>query len=88
MPSATEAKMAIREATRMHQRCEDPYYIGKTILRQNYRIKLLEQVLAKAEAYILADKEGQAEAELVAAINRINSIVDDNKNSEQRIFIN
>ena len=49
MPKTTEAKMAIREATRMHLNHEDPYFMGKTILRQSYRLKLLEKILVKTE---------------------------------------
>jgi|TARA_B110000902_G_C14261277_1_gene569842 hypothetical protein len=72
MPVKVEVKMAIREATRMHLHQQDPYYLGKTMLRQSYRLKLLEKVLAKTEAYILSGEGGREEAELIATINKIN----------------
>jgi hypothetical protein len=83
-----EAKMAIREATRMHLHHQDPYYIGKTMLRQSYRIRLLENVLLKTQAYILSCEGSKAEAELVAAIDKVNCTTSKPDNTNQRIFIN
>jgi hypothetical protein len=88
MPKTTEAKMAIREATRMHLNHEDPYFIGKTILRQSYRLKLLEKILVKTETYILSSEGRIEEAELIAAINKVNTISPIIKNSVQPILIN
>ena len=88
MTKTTEAKMAIREATRMHLNHEDPYFMGKTILRQSYRLKLLEEILVKTETYILSSKCSKEEAELIEAINKVNTISPIIKNSVQRILIN
>ena len=88
MAKTTEAKMAIREATRMHLNHEDPYFMGKTILRQSYRLKLLEEILVKTETYILSSKGSKEEAELIEAINKVNTISPIIKNSVQRILIN
>ena len=88
MAKTTEAKMAIREATRMHLNHEDPYFMGKTILRQSYRLKLLEEILVKTETYILSSKCSKEEAELIEAINKVNTISPIIKNSVQRILIN
>jgi hypothetical protein len=88
MAKTTEAKMAIREATRMHLNHEDPYFMGKTILRQSYRLKLLEKILVKTETYILSSEGSKEEAELIEAINKVNTISPIIKNSVQRILIN
>jgi hypothetical protein len=88
MAKTTEAKMAIREATRMHLNHEDPYFMGKTILRQSYRLKLLEEILVKTETYILSSEGSKEEAELIEAINKVNTISPIIKNSVQRILIN
>tara|TARA_B110000238_G_C15945539_1_gene360904 strand:- start:219 stop:485 length:267 start_codon:yes stop_codon:yes gene_type:complete len=88
MPITVEVKMAIREATRMHLYHEDPYFVGKTILRQSYRVKLLESVLAKTEAYILAGEGSKEEAALVAAINKVNTSTVEPYNDRPRILIN
>lgn len=80
--------MAIREATRMHLNHEDPYFMGKTILRQSYRLKLLEEILVKTETYILSSEGSKEEAELIEAINKVNTISPIIKNSVQRILIN
>jgi hypothetical protein len=88
MPKTTEAKMAIREATRMHLNHEDPYFVGKTILRQSYRLKLLEKILVKTEAYILSSEGSKEEADLIEAIDKVNTISPKIENSMQRILIN
>jgi hypothetical protein len=88
MPKTTEAKMAIREAARMHLNHEDPYFMGKTILRQSYRLKLLEKILLKTEAYIFSSEGSKEEAELIEAINKVNTISPIVKNDTQHILIN
>jgi hypothetical protein len=88
MPKTTEAKMAIRAATRMQLNPEDPSFMGKTLLRQSYRLKLLEKILVKTETYILSSEGSKEEAELIEAINKVNTISPIIKNSVQRILIN
>ncbi|MFQ3322803.1 MAG: hypothetical protein ACI90U_000615 [Pseudomonadales bacterium] len=88
MPITVEVKMAIREATRMHLHHEDPYFVGKTILRQSYRVKLLESVLVKTEAYILSGEGSKEQAALVAAINKVNTITVEPYNDRPRILVN
>lgn len=42
-------KMALREAARMREANEDPYYLATSLLNQNFRIRQLEGVANLAE---------------------------------------
>lgn len=78
----SQAKMAIREATRMWQRNEDPYYIAKTLLKQSYRLRQLEALLKKAEELLQANSSSQAGQELRKAIDELNQLTQ-NTDTEQ-----
>jgi|TARA_B110000902_G_scaffold246575_1_gene301798 hypothetical protein len=67
--------MAIRKATRMHLNHEDSYFMGKTILRQSYCVKLLEKILVKTETYILSSEGSKEEAALATAINKVTLVL-------------
>lgn len=43
-----ELKMAMREAARMREANEDPYFLATSILTQNFRIRQLESVASLA----------------------------------------
>jgi hypothetical protein len=47
-----ELKMAMREAARMREANEDPYFLAGTILTQNFRIRQLEAVALAAEGLL------------------------------------
>ena len=80
--------MAIREATRMHLNHQDPYFVGRTMLRQSYRLKLLEKVLLNTQAYILSGVGSKEEAELIEVINKVNTHSPQGQVNQQRIWIN
>jgi hypothetical protein len=42
-------KMAMREAARMREANEDPYYLATSLLGQNFRIRQLENIANLAE---------------------------------------
>jgi hypothetical protein len=88
MPKSVEVKMAIREATRMHLNHQYPYFLGKTMLRQSYRLKLLEKVLLNTQAYILSGGGSKEEAELINVINKVNTHSQQGQVNQQRIWIN
>lgn len=57
-----ELKMAMREAARMREANEDPYFLAASILTQNFRIRQLEHVASAAERLLQA---GPSEALLI-----------------------
>ncbi len=42
-------KMALREAARMREANEDPYYLATSLLNQNFRVRQLESVANLAD---------------------------------------
>ncbi|ROS05743.1 hypothetical protein EDC56_1295 [Sinobacterium caligoides] len=77
-PSATEKQMAIREAIRMREADEDPYYLAQTLLNQDLSIKKLKIVLALTEQ-LLEEIEVDNIEELIDAIataHRIMAVTD------------
>ena len=44
-----ELKMAMREAARMREANEDPYYLASSLLVQSFRIRQLENIANLAE---------------------------------------
>jgi hypothetical protein len=59
--------MAIREAIRMRESDEDPYYIAQTLLNQDLSIKKLKIVLEKTQQ-LLDENEVEDIEELIDAI--------------------
>ena len=57
-----ELKLAMREAARMREANEDPYFLAASILTQNFRIRQLEHVASAAERLLQA---GPSEALLI-----------------------
>ncbi|CAH0991391.1 hypothetical protein SIN8267_01495 [Sinobacterium norvegicum] len=75
-PTATERQMAVREAIRMRESEEDPYYLAKTMLNQDLSLKKLMIVLDKAETLLEAsDSEDEINTELAAAIATVYRVI-------------
>ena len=67
-----ELKMAMREAARMREANEDPYYLASSLLTQSFRIRQLENIANLAEQLIKG--EGTAEeikAQLAEALSSV-----------------
>ncbi len=79
-PSATDKQMAIREAIRMRESDEDPYYIAQTLLNQDLSIKKLKIVLEKTQQ-LLDENEVEDIEELIDAIATAHRIM----GSQQRV---
>ncbi len=69
-PTAEELETALKHAAQLREQGEDNYYIGKSLLNLNYRMKFLEDVLAKANLYLHSGEGAVEHAELVNAIER------------------
>ena len=67
-PTTEELETALKYAARLREQGEDEYYIGKSLLNLNYRIKYLEFVLNKASLYLHSGEGAVEHAELVKAI--------------------
>lgn len=62
--------MALREAARMRETSEDPYFIAKVLLNQNFRIRQLEAVLERAGQYLENNDSEELADELAEAIEK------------------
>lgn len=59
-PTNLELKTALVAAATMKEHDKDPFYIAKSLLNHNYRLKYYEELLVAADRYM---NHGQAEHE-------------------------
>ena len=71
-----ELKMAMREAARMREANEDPYYLSSSLLTQSFRIRQLENIANLAEQLIKDEGAGE---EIKTQLTDALSSVRDNK---------
>jgi hypothetical protein len=75
-PTATERQMAVKEAIRMRENEEDPYYLAKTVLNQDLCVKKLMIVLDKAETLLeQSDSTEEINIELATAIATVYRVI-------------
>lgn len=68
IPTKEQYKAALTHAAELREQGEDVYYMAKSLLSLNYRVKYLEEVLAKASLYLHSGEGAKEHAELVKAI--------------------
>lgn len=51
-PSDQELETALKKAADLREHSEDIFFLGKSLLNHNYRIRHLEHVLQAAKAYL------------------------------------
>jgi len=69
-PTKKEYEAALTHAAHLREQGEDVYYMAKSLLNINYRMKYLEDVLAKADLYLHSGEGAQEHAELVKSIEK------------------
>jgi len=72
-PTEEELNIALKTAAQMRDKKIDKYYIAKSLLSHNYRIKYLEEILHAADRYI---NRGMAEQERTHLIRTIEKAKD------------
>ncbi len=73
-PSEEELETALKMAANMRDKKIDPFFIAKTLLSHNYRIKHLEEVLQAADRYINFGMSEQERTHLIRAIEKAKDI--------------
>lgn len=68
---AKEFKMALREAARMRESNEDPYFLAASLLQQNFRVRQLEGVANLAEELLQSGSSDELLEQLQQAIETI-----------------
>ena len=66
-----ELKMAMREAARMREANEDPYYLASSLLVQSFRIRQLENIANLAEQLLKDGASEEIHAQLTEALSAV-----------------
>ena len=69
-PSDEELDTALKMAAHMRDRDIDPFFVAKSLLSHNYRIKYLEEVLQTADRYINQGMSEQEKTHLILTIQK------------------
>jgi len=67
-PTTEELEKALNHAVQLREQGEDYYFMAKSLLNLNYRIKFLEEVMDKAKLYL---HSGEAAVEHGLLVNAI-----------------
>ncbi len=70
-PTEEELKAALKMAAQMRDKKIDPFFIAKSLLSHNYRIKYLEEILHSADRYINRGMSEQEKTHLIRTIEKI-----------------
>lgn len=73
-PSDSELETALRAVEKLKEHDNDTYFVAKSLLNLNYRMKYYEELLTSADRYM---NHGQAEHErlhLLRAIEKVKEI--------------
>jgi len=72
MPQPTEEELqaALKMAAQMRDKNLDPFFIAKSLLSHNYRIKYLEEILQAADRYINRGMSEQEKTRLIMLIEK------------------
>lgn len=66
-----ELKMAMREAARMREANEDPYYLASSLLVQSFRIRQLENIADLAEQLVKSGPSEEIQSQLTEALSAV-----------------
>ena len=70
-PSNDELETALKMSANMLDKKIDPFFIAKSLLSHNYRLKYLEEILHSADRYINHGMSEQEKTHLIRTIQKI-----------------
>ena len=70
-PTEEELETALKIAAQMRDKKIDPFFIAKSLLSHNYRIKYLEEILHAADRYINRGMSEQEKTHLIRTIEKV-----------------
>jgi len=73
-PTDIELKTALIAAATMKEHNKDPFFLGKSLLSQNYRLKYYEELLSAADHYLNHGQAEQQRMKLLKCIEKIKQI--------------
>lgn len=69
-PTEKELESALKIAAQMRDKKSDPFFIAKSLLSHNYRIKYLEEIMHAADRYINRGMSEQEKTHLIRTIEK------------------
>lgn len=69
-PTDEELDAALKMAAQMRDNKVDPFFIAKSLLSHNYRIKYLEEIMRTADRYINRGMSEQEKTHLIRTIEK------------------
>ncbi len=69
-PSDEELATALKMAEQMRDKNIDPFFVAKSLLSHNYRIRYLEEILQTADRYINQGMSEQEKTHLIRTIQK------------------
>lgn len=72
-PTKEELAAALAEAARMREQGEDEYFVAKSLLNHDYRLKLYEQLYQSVEHYLRSGQSDTEHGKLMKILDKIRS---------------
>ena len=69
-PTEEELETALKMAAHMRDKKIDPFFVAKSLLSHNYRMKYLEEILHAADRYINLGMSEQEKTHLIRTIEK------------------
>jgi len=85
-PTEEELEAALRMAAQMRDKKIDPFFVAKSLLSHNYRIKYLEEILHAADRYINRGMSEQEKTHLIRTIEKAKDAESFTSNRERGSF--
>lgn len=70
-PTEEELEAALKMAAQMRDKKIDPFFVAKSLLSHNYRIKYLQEILQAADRYINRGMSEQEKTRLIRTIEKV-----------------
>ena len=72
-PTKEELAAALAEAGRMREQGEDEYFVAKSLMNHDYRLKLYEQLYQSVEHYLRSGQSDTEHGKLMKILDKIRS---------------
>ena len=69
-PTEEELDTALKMAAQMRDKKVDPFFVAKSLLSHNYRMKYLEEIMKSADRYINHGMSEQERTHLIRTIEK------------------
>jgi hypothetical protein len=85
-PTEEELATALKMAAQMRDKNIDPFFIAKSLLSHNYRMKYLEEIMQAADRYINHGMSEREKTQLIRIIEKVKDAESFTANRERDSF--